>query len=160
MNIFVLHADPRLAAQMVVDKHCVKMILETAQILSTARFLYGISGTYKPTHAKHPCTIWAAASAHNYAWLWHHGMGLCEEYTHRYGRIHKSQTLFEGELRRIPTMPRIGLTPFAQAMPDEFKHDDPVIAYRRYYLGAKAYIAKWTNREEPLWFTLANPEIA
>lgn len=160
MNIFVLDLDPRQAAQMQVDKHVVKMILETAQLLSTARFLYGASGTYKPTHQGHPCTKWAAESAHNYAWLWHHGMALCEEYTFRYGKRHKSQDLFEGELRHIPAIPRIGRTPFAQAMPDEFKHPDPVIAYRRYYIGAKAHFAKWTNRAEPLWFTLANPEIA
>lgn len=160
MNIFVLHRDPATAAQMACDKHCVKMILETAQMLSTIIQANGGSAKYKPTHAGHPCTIWAGKSAHNFAWLWHHGLALCEEYTYRYGRTHACHELFEGELRKLPSsIPRAGLTTFAQAMPEQYKHPNPVIAYRRYYLGDKARFAKWTNRDVPLWFEYARPEL-
>jgi hypothetical protein len=44
------------------------------------------------------------------------------------------------------------LTEFAQAMPDSCKTDDPVQAYRQYYIQEKKYMAKWTNREIPSWF--------
>ena len=71
MNIFVLDPDPRLAAAAHCDQHLHKMILESAQLVSTAMIArnFNISGLYKPTHPKHPCTIWAAASNHNIVWI-------------------------------------------------------------------------------------------
>lgn len=159
MNVFVLHRDPVIAAQMACDKHCIKMIVETAQMLSAVLIQNGQAAPYKLTHQHHPCTIWAGASAHNYAWLWHHGRALCEEYTYRYERIHKTQQHFDGGLRRAPCIPRLGVTEFAQAMPEEYRDPDPVIAYRKFYLGAKAHFATWKNRDIPAWFQYAMPQL-
>lgn len=159
MNIFVLHRDPGVAAQMSCDRHVVKMILESAQMLCTIKSKHGDRTTYKPTHEHHPCTVWAGKSLHNYAWLWNHGRALCEEYTFRYGKVHKCQKLFDGELRRAPCIPKLGLTEFAQAMPEQYRNPDAVIAYRQFYLGEKARFATWRQRPEPLWFTLKEPEL-
>ena len=159
MNVFVLHRDPTIAAQMACDKHVIKMIVETAQMLSAVLVANGHKAPYKLTHQHHPCTIWAGKTAHNYAWLWHHGRALCEEYTYRYGKLHATFPYFKGVLRDMPELPRTGLTPFALAMPDEFRDPDPVIAYRKFYIGAKAHFATWKQRSEPLWFTLKQPEL-
>ena len=72
MNIFVLHKDPKIAAQMACDKHVIKMILETAQMLCTAARTKGAWAPYKQTHKKHPCTLWAAATKANWVWLTTH----------------------------------------------------------------------------------------
>ena len=94
MNIFYLHDDPIYCAQMHCDKHVVKMILEYAQLLSTAH--HEIDGTpsidcYKPTHKNHPSAIWARNSRNNYRWLWWLLYGLQDEYTYRYGKVHATQ---------------------------------------------------------------------
>jgi hypothetical protein len=159
VNVFVLHRDPYVAAQMACDKHVVKMIVETAQMLSAVLVGNGHAAPYKLTHQHHPCTIWAGKSAHNYAWLWHHGLALCQEYTYRYGKTHKTQAHFDGDLRHVPCLPRIGVTEFALAMPEEFRDPNPVIAYRKFYIGAKAHFCTWKERPEPLWFTLKQPEL-
>lgn len=145
MNIFVLHPNPVEAAQMQCDKHVIKMCLETAQMLSTVS-----NGPYKPTHAKHPCTLWAGSNLTNYGWLVKHGLALCEEYTHRYGKRHKCQDIIES-LAIPPDHLPVGITPFAQCMPDECKHIDPIMAYRQYY-HTKAAFAKWTKRAAPHWW--------
>lgn len=161
MNIFVLHESPKIAAQFLSDKHCIKMLLESCQMLASVHHRYGNKAVrYKEAHPKHPCTLWAGDTARNYAWLLAHAMCLCREYTHRYGKRHKCEELAYGELAVLP----VGLigteqTPFAQAMPDAYKHPNPVIAYRQYYLGEKASFARWTNRDEPLWFTLKQPDL-
>lgn len=152
MNIFVLDRDPKIAAQMMCDKHVVKMVLEAAQMLSTIQHKNGMEPPYKPTHANHPCTRWAGTSTQNYSWLWHHGMSLCEEYTHRYGKTHKCQQLITGPLATVPPLPSDVMTPFAQAMPEQHKRPDAVEAYRQYYIHEKARFAKWKNREVPEWF--------
>lgn len=157
MNIFHVHKDPVLAAQMMCDKHVVKMILESAQMLATVNHKCGKKATYKPTHANHPSTLWAGKSKSNYNWLKSHGIALCHEYTHRYKKVHKSEQYFLTEFDCPDTIPELGLTEFAQAMPDEYKDSDPVLAYRKYYLGAKKEFAKWTNRDIPAWFDYSNP---
>jgi len=159
MNIFVLHRNPVIAAQMACDKHVVKMIVETCQMLSAVRIRNGREAPYKLTHEHHPCTIWAGESMHNYAWLWKHGLALSDEYSYRYGKVHACHQYLEGSLKWVPELPRAGLTPFPQAMPEEFRDDDPVIAYRKFYIGAKARFAKWKERPEPLWFALKQPEL-
>jgi len=78
MNIFILSQDPHKAAQYMCDKHVVKLLLESAQILSTVS-----QGPYKPTHQNHPCTLWTAQGRDNYHWLVEHALELCREYTHR-----------------------------------------------------------------------------
>lgn len=150
MNIFYLDTDPVLAAQYQHDKHVVKMILETAQILSTVLHKQGINDPllYKPTHANHPCTLWAGACDANYTWLVLHGEALCAEYTYRYGRTHKSAAVIAfAKTHAWGTCPH---TPPAQAMPPEYQcPHDPVQAYRAYYLGRKVEQSNWTRRPVP-----------
>ncbi len=152
MNIFVLDQHPVKAASMQCDKHVVKMVLETAQILSTVARNNGIDHGYRPTHAKHPCTIWAGESLANWEWLVQHGLGLAIEYTARYGKEHKSAEIIRNFINLVPDLPDIGLTPFAQAMPDEYKCEDAVEAYRQYYLNEKKDIAEWSCNNAPMWF--------
>jgi hypothetical protein len=160
MNIFILDPRPAEAAQMLCNRHVVKMIVESAQIMATVHHRYGGTATYRSTHEHHPCTIWAGESAHNYAWLLAHAKAMCHEYTLRYERRHKTEHYVFGELHHLPPgIPMIGQTPFAQAMPDQYRDIDPVLAYRRYYLGSKAEICKWTNREVPAWFEYQQPEL-
>lgn len=145
MNIFVLSLCPIEAAQMQCDKHVVKMIVESAQMLCTVGY-----GTYKPTHVNHPCTRWATRSEANFEWLMAHALTLCDEYTYRYGRRHKSQDVIEA-VRAPEIFLEVGLKPFALAMPDEFKTDNAVESYRAYY-HSKASFAKWTRRKPPTWW--------
>jgi hypothetical protein len=96
MNIFVVDTDPQVAARSLCDKHVIKMILESSQLLCTAFHELGvdfISPAYflKATHRNHPCAIWTRETAGNYLWLARHNLALCGEYTFRYGKIHKCQ---------------------------------------------------------------------
>ena len=151
MNIFVLHKDPTTAAKMACDKHVVKMILETAQMLCTAGIARGHDMPYGATHKKHPCTLWAGKSKGNWDWLIQHGLALCAEYTTRYGKVHKSQRIIE-YCRDIDIhFDNHSMTPFAQAMPEEYKNECPVTAYRAYYHGEKAYFAKWKTQAPDWW---------
>lgn len=152
MNIFVLDNDPILAAKFHMDKHVIKQILESAQILSAVRIKNGLESTYKLTHKNHPCTIWAGQSNGNYDWLYGLFLALMNEYTHRYGKIHACSRLI-GELVREFSLPKNERTEFATAMPEDRKvPGDPVTSYRAYYRGEKAYLASWKNREVPTWF--------
>jgi hypothetical protein len=172
MNIFVVDEDPIIAAEMLCDKHCIKMILESCQLLSTAHHVCDgqqvqITGkrtytTYnckkpnllKATMINHPCTIWARASRDNYLWLWKHAYAMCKEYTRRYGKVHKLEALLVGDLYNPPKhIPKGKLTPFAQAMPDDCRDANAVIAYRKYYITAKVDIAKWKMNNAPTWYT-------
>lgn len=148
MNVFILDTNPVTAAQMQCNKHVVKMCLETAQILSTIN-----GGPYKPTHANHPCTLWAKANRTNYNWLIMHGLALCEEYTHRYGKKHKCQDIIASLANKGAELP-VGVSKFVQCMPDQYKHKDPVVAYRRYY-HSKADFAAWAGRDAPYWWQQA-----
>lgn len=145
MNIFVLSECPIEAAKMQCDKHVVKMIVETAQMLCTVG-----TGPYRPTHVNHPCTVWAKQSLENFEWLVAHGLALCDEYTYRYGKRHKTQDVIENIIEPNEWSVE-GLTKFALAMPDEFKSDDVVKAYRAYY-HSKSHFARWTRREVPTWW--------
>lgn len=155
MNIFVLSKDPKQAAKWHVDKHIVKMPLETAQILCTVRRQYGDQNVpYKSTHEHHPCCKWAAESAENYVWLCILGIELCGEYRHRYGKTHKCEVIIENCLSKIPKrIANKGRTPFVQAMPTHCKMDDPVLAYRNYYITEKSHLASWKNRNIPDWWS-------
>lgn len=151
MNIFVLDNDVAKCAEYHCDKHVVKMILESAQILSTVCRQSGLDVGYKPTHSHHPCTIWASESLDNWIWLRNLTALLNAEYKYRYEKSnnHKSYDLVA--TLPLPNIPDIGLTPFAQAMPDKYKHDDAVVAYRNYYVNEKSDFLKWTKRGAPLW---------
>lgn len=157
MNIFILDENPTLAAQYQCNKHVVKMVTETAQMLSTVKISMGLDAPYRPTHKNHPCTLWVAQSRENYYWAWNHGHALGVEYTHRYGKIHKAWLKFsEGHLD-LPddiSFPHNGLTPFAQAMPDEYRQTDCVKAYRDYYIGEKSHLFEFKNRSAPDWISV------
>ena len=159
MNIFVLSKDPKQAAKWHMDKHIVKMPLETAQILCTVRHQYGDDkAPYRPTHIHHPCCQWAAESVENYVWLCILGIELCNEYAYRYGKKHKCEAIIEDCLKHTPKrIANKGRTPFVQAMPSNCKMDDPVLAYRNYYITEKSHLASWSNRENPDWWSKCIP---
>lgn len=152
MNIFKLDETPEKSAVMHCDKHCVKMILETAQMLSTCHNYYGswTEEMYKPTHKNHPCNKWLIQSSENYNWLYKLFGHLLLEYTKRYNKVHKCQRLFK--LLENNPCPKGELTPFAQAMPEQYKSENDIKAYRDYYIGDKAYMAKWKLGNVPEWF--------
>lgn len=176
MNIFILDEDPAVAAKMHCNKHVVKMVLETAQILSTAvwecafikdpgmrkepyisrrdKFIAKeMPFIYKPTHENHPCVKWAGGNSIRFNWLKKLGLALCEEYTYRYDKIHKSEQL----IKKIfyPAFDACfvdpPLKPFVLAMPDEYKTECAVQSYRNYYIGAKGKLLIYTRRSPPIW---------
>lgn len=158
MNIFVLDENPGLASSYHNDRHVVKMILESAQLLSTAHhvldghmFAPKLDRMYKPTHKNHPCSIWTRETTDNYVWLLHLLAGLLDEYKERYHKTHKTESIIDTLISLPINLKKRGLTPFAQAMPDEYKDDDPVMAYRRYYMGDKRHIAQWKTQPPPWW---------
>jgi hypothetical protein len=179
MNIFVLDEHPVIAAQSQCNAHVVKMVLESAQMLSTAhRLLDGkmtvvnVNGrakkewvlpderdglVYKAVHTKHPCTVWTMKSRANYVWHWNHFVALCEEYTHRYGKIHMTDTKLRHVLAQPPeNIPDKPMTTFALALkanPECMFPDDPVRSYREYYKTKQVkFKMNWTAREIPSWF--------
>jgi len=158
MNIFILDTDPRIAARMQCDKHIPKMVVETAQMLSTAVNMLGGQAQYKSAYVNHPCTVWARTSLDNFAWLSKHGFELGLEYNLRYGKIHKSSAVIMDCVWQVSKLKfdKKGLTPHPQCMPDMYKSDNPVTAYRAYYRGEKSYFAKWDrDRDAPLWWNAA-----
>jgi hypothetical protein len=157
MNIFILDFDPHVAALYHADKHCVKMILESAQLLCSTMRVHDIDYGYKLCYRNHPCRKWLDESRENFYWLKKLGLSLCKEYTFRYGKIHKSQKILE-ECYCPDSTPDSLLTPFVQAMPDKYKNKDAVIAYRNYYIGEKSHIFQWKNRKIPYWIKDNNYE--
>lgn len=150
MNIFVLDINPEAAARMLCDKHIVKMILETAQILCTVARSQGFYPKYKATHKNHPCTKWAGETQGNWNWLIKHGIAMSNEYTARYNRRHASQDVIEACRNLSISLPE-GRSPFALAMPDQYKCHDPVESYREYYR-TKAHFAEWNYSQQPVWW--------
>lgn len=184
MNIFILSEDPVKAAQLQCDKHVVKMIVESAQMLSTAhRMLDGVetrrrskSGKtmskywelsddrenvlYKAVHMGHPCTVWSMESCENYNWHYEHFVALCDEYKYRYGKVHSTDTLLRDVLIELPeNIPMMEQTPFPLAMkdyPECIALGDPVKAYRAFYQTKQSrFRMAWTNRNIPNWFEVA-----
>ena len=159
------------------DKHVVKMVTEYGQLLSTAhRVLDGelyldktkngrnikrwrLKPTaqeellYKASHVNHPSNIWVRESDKNYRWLYKHFKALCKEYTHRYGKIHMTEEKLSGLLWFAPRNIKqtVTTTKFAQAMPEYCKREDPVEAYRFYYIKEKVGFATWKTTT-PTWF--------
>ena len=156
MNIFYLSESPALCAEYHCDKHVVKMILETAQLLSTAHRLVDNSTDpvlYKATHYNHPCAVWVRESYANYQWTYDLLTALGREYTHRYSKIHKTITRLALTLKNPPTKLRLYRpTDRPMCMPDNCKSSDGNVleSYRRYYR-TKSF-AKWTKRQPPFWW--------
>ena len=154
MNIFYLSDDPRKCAEYHCDKHVVKMIVETAQLLSSAHHLSGTESEklYKLTHSNHPCAIWTRQSVQNYEWLVRLGLELCKEYTRRYKRRHKTQDVIEWCHKHTPELPHIGFSCPPQAMPEEYRGKDCIVAYKKYYVGEKSRFAVWKYSRVPRWY--------
>ena len=180
MNIFYLDDNVVKCAEYHNDKHVVKMILEYAQLLSTAhRVIDGVEyidktangrsikrwklytgdgkeqNLYKATHVNHPSAVWVRQFDNNYRYLFGLFQCLLKEYTHRYGKKHSCEKLLPYLVdtpRKIPTGYFTQPTP---AMPDEYKIGDSIQSYRAYYIGAKNNMAKWKNRQIPEWWTAA-----
>ena len=160
MNIFYLDKDPKLAAIYQYNKHVVKMILESAQMLCTAHHCYGSAEQkanvpYKQAHLNHPSTIWARQSKSTYMWLYDHMMALGTEYYVRYGKTHLTITKCKDFLATPPKhIQGDERSQPPQAMPNEYKHKDSIIAYWQYYINDKSHIAGKTEnkyREIPIY---------
>ena len=152
MNIFALSYDATEAAQFHMDRHVVKMPLESAQMLCTAVHIHGGSAIYKKAFVKHPCTIWAAKTRSNFDWLTNFGIALCVEYQYRYNRVHACRLVIEDCMSKRECIPEGELTTFAQAMPEEYKNECTLEAYREYYRKGKSHLAVWKGREKPHWY--------
>jgi hypothetical protein len=175
MNIFYIHSDPIQCAKWMVDRHVVKMVLETCQLLSTAHRI--LDGTeyqdktktgrnvkrwslpdereqhlYSATHINHPSAVWCRATNNNYNWLYVHFLALLAEYSHRYGKVHKCESMTEWLTcppHNIPVGYKTQVTP---AMPEEYiVPGDSITSYQNYYKHGKKHLHKWTNREMPEW---------
>ena len=181
MNIFYLDHNVTNCAKMHADKHCVKMILEYAQMLSTAhRLIDGIqsvgvsktgrkqiqyvlpdnreSGLYSATHINHPSTIWARRNYSNYAWLFDMFVSLMKEYTFRYGKIHSCNRLVEYLKHAPKNIDQGAFTQPTPAMPEQYKvTDDSIKSYRNYYVGEKSQMFAWKFRDVPAWILSVIP---
>ena len=159
MNIFYLHRDPVKAARYQYNKHVVKMILESAQMLCTAHHHYDkdTDVPYKKAHYNHPSTKWVRQSDEHYDWLYSHMLELGNEYTKRYGKEHLSITKCKWILWERPYgIPSDGFIQPPQAMPDEYKDPCSIKAYWNYYIGEKHTVANKNERiykEAPMSFS-------
>ena len=176
MNIFAVHADPITSARMLPDKHVNKMILESAQMLSIVYSPHywdigevaKVDGTpfktAKGAFKKHPCTIWAAESHANCAWLIQHAVGLCSEFRYRYEKLHGlTESLFDVKklFHRITGEPITvyrDIKSFARAMPEDIKFDDSIddiTAYRKYVNSKPWVYYNYLRKPErrPAWLT-------
>lgn len=154
VNIFILDLNINTCARYHADQHVVKMILESAQMLCTVINTTGGRAPYKSTHTKHPCTLWAGRSLSNWQWLRRLALALNQEYRYRYQAAANHASADIIQKLTPPSISDIGLTEFAQAMPETYRvPGNAVLAYRRFYIGEKARFAKWTRRRVPKWFS-------
>jgi len=155
MNIFFLDRLPETSAQMLCDKHVPKMLLETCQMLSTAyqRHMGEHEELYKPAYPKHPMTIWTGDSKANFDWAFDHAVEISNQYAKRFNNSHKSHIILQVLEDEYVGIPDIGFTTPPQCMPDEYKCDNYIEAYRKYYWNEKRYFAKWAKGiESPQWW--------
>ena len=181
MNVFYLDEDPKQCAEWMVDKHVVKMIVETAQLLSTAhRVIDGLelkvllrhpeTGKtrnkkvwvlddyrndifYAATHINHPSAIWCRESVSNYNWLVDHLFALSDEYRFRYNKRHLTIEKLGYDIQSPPHgLKEWDWTPPPCAMDQQYViSDDPIVNYRNYYKYSKSNLHKWKNRQPPAW---------
>jgi hypothetical protein len=182
MNIFILDKNPNIAASYHCDKHVVKMILESGQMLCTAHWVLWLNHFGKTlkdfriqkdakeylrdhipkkqqppwsmTHVNHPCSIWTRENLSNYKWHLNLMNSLLGEYTMRYDKIHKAEAVFTWLSQNLPPgIPELAQTPFPICMKDEYKISaDPVECYREYYIKDKVRFARWKMNNEPAWW--------
>lgn len=154
MNIFYINEDPIIAAQELCDDHIRKMQIESAQMLCTAHWEMGKEAPYKRAHLNHPSTKWTRESIQHYRWLVKHGLEVCSEFTKRYGKHHKTQDVLEWCRDNEPSLPNKQFVAPPQCMPNEYKHEDTVDAYKTFYIEDKIKIKKlnWNKlNNTPEW---------
>jgi hypothetical protein len=166
MNLFILSLIQREIAEYMMDKHVSKILLEAVQMLCSAKRILDPEDEindriYKLAHKNHPVTIWCRKSKANFLWTLDLVEELHKEWRFRYGhpetKFHKSYLMaliLRENMPKDDTFEEIGLTPFALAMPVEFKTEDPVESYRNYYMSEeKQKISSWNKRrEKPEWY--------
>lgn len=156
MNIFVLDRDPKLCAQYHNNKHVVKMILESTQLLNNALIarVPDYEPVYRKTHWNHPASVWTRSNLDNFKWLLSLANELCHEYSYRYDKVHKcEQYLIRfSEIDFKDFLSNGKEIEFVQCMPEEYKQNDAVEAYRTYYKKDKVHIASWKRRGIPEWW--------
>lgn len=114
---------------------------------------------YRPVHVHHPCTRWVRQSISNYIWLARLAIAIGQEHSFRWPTSKQHGCLKHAVwlLTHPPQLlPRLPLTPFALAMPQEYKDpsNDPVLSYRAFYCGSKTergITKSYTTRPPPLW---------
>lgn len=151
MNIFVLDLNPKICASYHCDKHVIKMICESAQMLSTVCRLSGNDFGYKICYQNHPCVQWTRKSLSNWKWLRDLTIFLNYEYKIRYNHINNHKSFDVILSLPEPNILDIGLTEFVQAMPQQYKTNNPIISYRSYYIHEKKKIATWRNKIPEWW---------
>ena len=181
MNIFVLDTDPKKAAQYHCDKHVVKMMLESAQVLGSCvwnsngvsnkklmkalpfetiekiwkdfprKHSDGKTFPYGIGFMNHPCTKWTRESEANWNWLCSLALELTAEYERRYKKTSAMKAIIEWFIANSPSFTKKDLTPFPQAMPDNLRSTDAVHSYKMYYASYKPYFAKWKTGEPAWW---------
>ena len=151
MNIFVTDIDPEISAQNLDNKRVVKMVLETAQMLSTALHVVGATyAPYKLTHVNHPCSIWVRETQGNYQWTLDHFEALLAEYSYRYNKAHACESLYQVFSDGLVLIPVGEITPFANCSP--YKDMEVHSAYR------KTMDEKWANdKRAPAWHGRSRP---
>jgi len=154
MNIFHLDKEPKICAEYHCDKHVVKMILETSQMLSTAYQKHAgeSDSLYKSAYPNHPMTLWVGETYKNFGWTLLLGEALGFQYTHRYNKRHKSMRIIDYFFKNLDwkdKIPKGEQTSPPLCMPDEFKCDDYVQAYKNYYINKKKSFAKYTKVDTP-----------
>ena len=137
MNIFYINTDPIIAAQELCDDHIRKMQIESAQMCSTAHWASGSEAPYKKAHLNHPSTKWVRESIQHYKWVIQHGLEVCNEFTKRYGKYHKTQGVLEWLRDNEPSIPDNGFTEPPQCIPDEYKKSNAIEGYKTYYIEDK-----------------------
>jgi hypothetical protein len=150
VNIFILDYDQQKCAEYMCDKHIVKMLLESVQLLCVAYYYTSQPelSPYRLTHNNHPCSVWVKQSLSNWIWLMELSESIYEEYQFRYNnKIHKSGELLN--FLPVPNLIDIGITEFAQAMPEQYKQSNTIQVYRNYYKHEKKHLFRYTKRNIP-----------
>lgn len=159
MNIFFLDWNLKLCAQYACNKHICKLLIEHTQLLYSVYHLIDpeillttLLIPYKLTHKNHPCAKWVRENISNFLCLLELTWEYCKEYTFRYNKIHSCQKHIIWMLQNLPRgLSSESMTKPVQAMPDKYKSEDSVEAYRNYYIGEKLYFVKYKNRDPPEW---------
>ncbi len=154
MNVFYLDENPELAVRFYVDRHILKMQIESCQMLCSAFWLQNLEAPYKLVHKNHPCSKWCRHSLKNFNLLLKLAQNICYEYTFRYGKIHACSKILEwvDSNKRLLKFDSEELTSVPLCMPDYCKTENAVESYRNYYNKEKRHLAKWTRRTVPHWW--------